>query len=154
MEIKMRDLRTAFRTLSYALLAAALIGCGSPDPVPAADIVPAPAPARDITPETAPSPAPSPAPAANAPVTKTIPDAPVVEKPDPAAAFKAACTKRLKARMLDPTAASIKYTPLSGEDGFEADVTLLMADNGKVLHFTHSCRRTASGDVVTKQIKK
>lgn len=91
-------------------------------------------------------------PAASAPSPSTA-ASPIdlVQKLNPDAAFKSACTDKITAKMIDPSAADISYTPLSGEDGFRASVNLKTQGGGDIaLEFT--CRRNADGDVVSKLI--
>ena len=68
------------------------------------------------------------------------------------AAFQAACRETITAKMPDPSAAKISYTPLSGADGFKAAVDLAAQEGGDVLTFNYTCTRTADGGVVTKRI--
>ncbi len=71
---------------------------------------------------------------------------------DPNAAFHAACTDRITAKMIDPSAVDITYTPLAGEDGFQAAVNLQKQGDGGSIRLDFTCRRTAGGDVFTQLI--
>lgn len=59
------------------------------------------------------------------------------------------CTDKITARMIDPAAANVSFTPLSDENGLQAQVKLLNRESGGTIELNFTCVRTANGEVVT-----
>ena len=121
-DIHMMQTKLPLRLLAVIMLTGALASCGAKDPVKAVQV--------------------------SAPVAPNIVSIENAELPT----LQSACTDRITANMPDPTAANVSYTPLSGEDGYQAEVILLTRGNAKPLKFDYTCHRAADGEVITKRI--
>lgn len=105
-------------------LAAVLVGCGADEPVKASQV--------------------------SLPIAHSVSATPLE---DPAISIlQSACTDRITAKMIDPTAVDIAFQPMSGEDSVQAEVKLLTQNNGTTIIFDFTCQRTADGEIITKRI--
>ena len=72
------------------------------------------------------------------------------------AAFQSACRDKITAKMPDPSAAKISYTPLSGPvsgaEGYRATVSLKQLSDGGSITLDFTCFKGADGGVVTTLI--